>query len=333
MKNYYELLGVSVDAPNEVIKAAYRALSKKYHPDVCTDISNAGELMQQINVAYDTLSDPQKREQYDRELDLKKADGNADRYQSDISESEKGKMSGESNNGCSSCSCLFVIILIIAAVIFVPKIFNNSKNINVSNEHNKTITEDSVSNNTYSDPSMPEYYISDYLAKAKQDQEVLYNDFSSELIEEMKTCVADMESSDLVTDSANEFYSDKFVEIYRDFSYQVHSAVYESEDVAHVKVEIQYTGFPELLSDACKKCIELTDKLVRLDREVDVYTVYKNLNKTIDDLYPEYKNKKNQEITFVIVRKDQQWIVQSCSDTKALFNALFAGIFEEFSLE
>ncbi|SCJ05945.1 Chaperone protein DnaJ [uncultured Ruminococcus sp.] len=34
MKDYYNILGVNVNSPNEVIKAAYKALAKKYHPDI-----------------------------------------------------------------------------------------------------------------------------------------------------------------------------------------------------------------------------------------------------------------------------------------------------------
>lgn len=330
MKNYYELLGVSADAPNEVIKAAYRALSKKYHPDVCTDIPNSEELMQQINAAYDTLSDPQKRMRYDRELELKKTNDHFEYHQSETEENENVKKDNSPSQGGCSCSCLLVIILIIAVAVFIPKFVNRIKNSAITGEEDSTQIEEIT---VYSDPSIPEYCISDFLTKLKQDEEISDNTFSYELLEKMKACISEMETADLVTDSANEFYSEKYEEIYSDFLFQVHSAVYDSEDVAHVKVEIQYTDFPELLSNACKKCIELTDKMVRLDREVNMYTVYKNLNKTIDDLYPDYKNKKNQEITFEIVRKDQQWVIQSCSDTKALFNALFAGIFEEFSLE
>ena len=52
-KNPYELLGVSSNASKEEIKAAYRKLAKKYHPDI-NPMPNAKEKMMELNVAYDT---------------------------------------------------------------------------------------------------------------------------------------------------------------------------------------------------------------------------------------------------------------------------------------
>lgn len=70
--NYYEIPGVSHNAETEVIKAAYRALSKKYHPDTTSlDPKEANQRMQDVNLAYDTLSNVDKRKQYDNELRLK----------------------------------------------------------------------------------------------------------------------------------------------------------------------------------------------------------------------------------------------------------------------
>ncbi|MEI3527245.1 MAG: DnaJ domain-containing protein [Bacilli bacterium] len=59
-RDYYEVLGVSKDATQEEIKKAYRTLAKKYHPDVSTD-PNATEKFAEIQVAYDCLSDPEKK--------------------------------------------------------------------------------------------------------------------------------------------------------------------------------------------------------------------------------------------------------------------------------
>ncbi len=64
-RDYYEVLGVSKDASQEEIKKAYRSLAKKYHPDVSTD-PNATEKFAEIQGAYDCLSDPDKRANYDR---------------------------------------------------------------------------------------------------------------------------------------------------------------------------------------------------------------------------------------------------------------------------
>lgn len=64
MVNYYEVLGLDEHATQEQIKTAYRTLAKKYHPDV-NNASNAANFFRMIQEAYETLSDPQKREEYD----------------------------------------------------------------------------------------------------------------------------------------------------------------------------------------------------------------------------------------------------------------------------
>ena len=63
-KNYYDVLGVSKDASDQDIKKAYRKLVRKYHPDV-SDLPNADEKIAEINNAYETLRDKEKRAEYD----------------------------------------------------------------------------------------------------------------------------------------------------------------------------------------------------------------------------------------------------------------------------
>lgn len=66
--SYYDILEVSPKASKEVIKNAYRALSKKYHPDTYKgDLKYAQEKMKEINTAYETLIDEDKRLVYDYE--------------------------------------------------------------------------------------------------------------------------------------------------------------------------------------------------------------------------------------------------------------------------
>jgi len=64
--NYYETLQISPDASEEVIKAAYKALVKKYHPD--NGVVNGTEKLQKINEAYKILSDSSSRRKYDQLL-------------------------------------------------------------------------------------------------------------------------------------------------------------------------------------------------------------------------------------------------------------------------
>lgn len=69
MANYYEVLGVSKDATQEEIKSQYRKLARKYHPDLHPGDEEAAAKFKELNEANETLSDPQKRQQYDYELE------------------------------------------------------------------------------------------------------------------------------------------------------------------------------------------------------------------------------------------------------------------------
>jgi curved DNA-binding protein len=64
--DYYKTLGIDRSASQEEIAKAYRKLARKYHPDLNPDDQNAKKRFQEIQNAYDTLNDPEKRKLYDQ---------------------------------------------------------------------------------------------------------------------------------------------------------------------------------------------------------------------------------------------------------------------------
>src|ERR1700761_1362243 len=65
-RNPYEVLGVKKEATNDEIRAAYRTLAKKHHPDLNPGNKQAEARFKEISAAYDILSDKDKRARYDR---------------------------------------------------------------------------------------------------------------------------------------------------------------------------------------------------------------------------------------------------------------------------
>lgn len=68
MNTLYDILEVSPAASNEVIKAAYKMLTMRYHPDRNQNNPGAEACQKRLNSAYDVLSDPIKRKAYDESL-------------------------------------------------------------------------------------------------------------------------------------------------------------------------------------------------------------------------------------------------------------------------
>lgn len=66
LQNPYEVLGVTANAPQEVIRAAYRVMAKLHHPDLNQKSTNESSTMALINQAYDILSCPKLRYEYDK---------------------------------------------------------------------------------------------------------------------------------------------------------------------------------------------------------------------------------------------------------------------------
>jgi curved DNA-binding protein CbpA len=64
--NYYVVLGIAEDADEEMIRRAFRALARRYHPDV--GVGSSPVEFHRAREAYETLADPERRRRYDRQL-------------------------------------------------------------------------------------------------------------------------------------------------------------------------------------------------------------------------------------------------------------------------
>lgn len=100
--DYYKILGIDKTATLKDIKAAYRKLARKYHPDLHPDDKDAKKNFQMINEAHEVLSNPEKRKKYDEYgQDWKHADefSNAKQYQEQYSNSSSSGFSGAQTQG------------------------------------------------------------------------------------------------------------------------------------------------------------------------------------------------------------------------------------------
>jgi len=68
MDNHYAVLNVAMDAPDAVVRAAYRVLAAQFHPDRHAADPVALQRMQQVTAAYRVLSDPRLRAEHDAQL-------------------------------------------------------------------------------------------------------------------------------------------------------------------------------------------------------------------------------------------------------------------------
>ena len=88
MKDYYKILNVNINATNDELKKSFRTLAKKYHPDRNQDDKDALRKFQEVNEAYEVLSNEDSRKKYDNERANFKGNNN----------NETGKKNSKANN-------------------------------------------------------------------------------------------------------------------------------------------------------------------------------------------------------------------------------------------
>ncbi len=156
MKNYYEILEVDKNASDEIIKVAYKALVKKYHPDLKEGIAkiNAEDKIKQVNEAYDILSNPEKKYEYDQNL-----------INEDISKEQYEIVLNENMNLKRELN------------VYRNNIYKNYRNNNkyTKENYNTNYNNDNNSQNT---------------AYKEQNSNINYNKFKENISERLKTLIA-----------------------------------------------------------------------------------------------------------------------------------------------
>jgi hypothetical protein len=151
--DYYKVLQVDPGAEREVIAAAYKRLSLKYHPDTNKE-PDASQRMTEINLAYEILGNPEKRVAYDRERTEAKAREEAEvrardeantrtrptsatgtsrkpkaRSEADARARTKSGVSARRKSKYYALSILFIIVILGIIIIFSVDVTNNNETV------------------------------------------------------------------------------------------------------------------------------------------------------------------------------------------------------------
>jgi hypothetical protein len=118
-KNYYEILGVSSTIEPEALKAVFRALAKKYHPDTTAKTSTS-KRFRDIQEAFDILSDPELRKKYDREkLNAEGKTKNTAQAQQSKEQEQEQEQAPRKLDKIKGIHCAALIVTLLVAAYFL----------------------------------------------------------------------------------------------------------------------------------------------------------------------------------------------------------------------
>lgn len=284
MKDYYKILGVNTNAPDEVIKAAYRALAKKYHPDIYQgDKFFAEQKMKEINEAYDILSDNLKRKEYDSghnqaaardTYEVKQSYSEPETQSNDIVYpcDEDSKEPDKPSNFIEKVFESIIVLGIIGLLIFgcvhlfamiKGFLFPNSK----SNAESSSV---SFSKAEYEEDS-PEYVVNSLVDAvfSETDDELL----TESCLEEFENILSEQEYPDIFMYLVNdeEFFMDA---IHSSIEYNIGNVEYIDNETVTVVLNLKTISFYELSQKAKESADKDYEKLTALNKSGNYYSIF-----------------------------------------------------------
>lgn len=354
--DYYSILEVNPTSSEEVVQMAYKALAKKYHPDLYEgDKKFAEEKMKEINIAYSVLSDPELRKQYESEFNANRgssedteATQNKETQQSYRGKSEDIYKNDQYNHGDGCAKSFFKIIwgiVKIGLAIFIvynlftgnlKSMFTNVKN-GISNIGNSTVQ-------SVSSVREPE------IASGAQHAVTGY-------LQSLKNMDLTMATQYIKGDKLNKFTA-KIIEMYQkgndinEFAYKIlreaktftYKADYVSESAGKATVDVNIKA-KNLYAVATLAAADLTEKLKDEDWITD-YAIDAALKgetstddmqlKLLEKIMYEYLDAKIDKldftIQFVLENENGAWKISDVTNPEDFISAL-TGNFDKVAAE
>lgn len=329
MKDYYKILGVNTNSPDEVIKAAYRALAKKYHPDIYQgDKFFAEQKMKEINEAYDILSDNLKRKEYDsghnqaaardtsevkQSYSEPETQSNDIVYPCDEDSKEPDKPSNFIEKVFESIIVLGIIGLLIFGCVHLLAmikgfLFPNSK----SNAESSSV---SFSKAEYEEDS-PEYVVNSLVDAvfSETDDELL----TESCLEEFGNILSEQEYPDIFMYLVNDedFLMDA---IHSSIEYNIGNVEYIDNETVTVVLNLKTISFYELSQKAKESADKDYEKLTALNKSGNYYSIF---DKYVRQYYSDMDKNIEKTAVFTLKKESTGWKIIKCDDAESFLSVL-----------
>lgn len=331
MEDLYELLQVSKNASPEIIEKAYKTLAKKYHPDVAINKQQAEIMMKKINSAYDILSNPKTKAEYDFNLEQeeRKKEIEKEHIKQNITYNQQYNNSNDMYNRQTNMyynnynnkydyannfdfshrilnikwdktTKILVVIIVLSVILIIGKIVFFIEELfgNTSTTNNTNNNDINVSNNSVQEDNK--------LEEDKEDKEYYINDIEPfHLVETFIVDFQNLEFDKLNTNMNDNFILSEYVinELNKkeEYKYIIENSVYTIQDYSVTNKKAEIT---------------IGIKRINVEQAVYDYSLYYweallgggNLSNKVIDFLEKYKEDVIEKNTVVIVENvNDEW--------------------------